>query len=131
MIQIFMWLGIWNFSRNPRIVVLPITPLRTQNCMVKVVSISRAFVRHVVLIDNILYVTWKGITWINTLAGVSWPATSQAVVQCYKLYNVVFVPPRYCTFLMHKGGGGEFFMLDLINWLFISIIIISCLFMHL
>lgn len=61
------------------------------------------------LIDNILYVTWKGITWINTLAGVSWPATSQAVVQCYKLYTVVFEPPRYCTFLMHKGGGGGVF----------------------
>lgn len=76
------------FHLKPKwIVVLdPLTPLRAQNCMFKVVYISPAFVKHVVLIDNILYVTWKGITWINTLAGVSWPATSQAVVQLW-LYS--------------------------------------------
>lgn len=86
-IQILMWLAIWNSIWNPKwIVVLPFTPLRAQNCMFKVVYISLAFVKHVVLIDNILYVTWKGITWINTLAGVSWPATSQAVVQLW-LYS--------------------------------------------
>lgn len=88
-IQILMWLAIWNSIWNPKlhvIVVLPFTALRAQNCMFKVVYISPAFVKHVVLIDNILYVTWKGITWINTLAGVSWPATSQAVVQLW-LYS--------------------------------------------
>lgn len=46
------------FHLKPKIiVVLPFTPLRAQNCMFKVVNISPAFVKHVVLIDNILYVT--------------------------------------------------------------------------
>lgn len=92
------------FHLKPKItcnIVLPFTPLRTQNCMFKVVSISPAFVKHVVLIDNILYVTWKGITWINTLAGVSWPATSQAVVQLWYVQYVVLEPPCF----MHKGVG--------------------------
>lgn len=48
------------FHLKPKIIVivmLPFTALRAPNCMFKVVSISPAFVKHVVLIDNILYVT--------------------------------------------------------------------------
>lgn len=48
------------FYLKPKIIVivmLPFTPLRAQNCMFKVVYISPVFVKHVVLIDNILYVT--------------------------------------------------------------------------